>query len=140
MPVIPMWIHFVAMFAAAGFALRVGERDERLAASGYLMTNLALFGFGAGEPTSPLELEVAVYVLEAAGFTALALIRRRGWLWIPCAISWAELATALAHRPLQLGAWTYGTAQLGWFYANWTAIAVASWRAWRRRSSAPAAA
>jgi hypothetical protein len=134
MLVIPMWIHFAAMFAATGFALRVGGRDERLAASGYLMTNLALFGFGAGEPSSPVELEVAVYALAAAGFTVLALWRRRGWLAIPCAVACCELASAVLHGPLRLDAWTYGTVQLGWFYLTWTTIAAASWSTWRRTS------
>ena len=71
MPVIPMWIHFVAMFGIAAFAVGCGGREARLAASGYLMTNLTLFGFGAGEPSSPVELEVAVYALEAAGFRCI---------------------------------------------------------------------
>lgn len=140
MPVIPMWIHFVAMFGVAAFAVGCGGREARLAASGYLMTNLTLFGFGAGEPSSPVELEVAVYALEAAGFTGLALWRRRGWLAIPCAVAWCELASAVLHAPLRLDAWTYGTVQLGWFYLTWTSIAVASWAAWRRRSTAVATA
>lgn len=137
-PVMPMWAHFAAMAAVAGFALRCGWRDEQLAASGYLMTNLALFGFGAGEPGSPVELELAVYSLEAAGFTGLAVLRRRAWLAIPAAIGWLELATAIAHAPLRLDAWTYGTAQLGWFYLNWAVIAVATALAWRRRRAAAA--
>lgn len=139
MLVIPMWIHFVAMFAATGVAFGCGPREARLAAGGYLMSNLALFGFGAGEPSSPIELEVAVYALSAAGFTALVLWRRSRWLAIPCAVSWAELATVLAHHPLRLGSWTYGTIQLSWFYVTWTTIAAASWLAWRRRAE-PAAA
>jgi len=139
MLVIPMWIHFVAMFAAAGFALRVGERDERLAASGYMMINLLMFGYGSGDGTIPRGLEVALFIVEAVGFTALALIRRRSWLAIPCAVAWCELATAALHQPLRLHAWTYGTVQLGWFYVTWTTITAASWRTWRRRTEAVAA-
>jgi len=140
MPVIPMWIHFVAMFGVAAIAIGCGGREARLAAGGYLMTNLALFGFGAGEPSSPVELEVGVYALAAAGFSALALWRRRAWLAAPCAVAWCELTSAVLHGPLRLDAWTYGTVQLGWFYLIWTSIAAASLAAWRRRSTAAPAA
>lgn len=139
LPVIPMWVHFTAMFAAAGFALAAGGREARLAASVYLMTNLALFGFGSGEESSPVELELAVYGLEAAAFSALALVRRRGWLLVPCLIAWLELSTAILHGPLRLDRWTYGTVQLAWFYLNWATIAGATAVGWRKRAVTAAA-
>jgi len=125
------------MTGSCGYALWRGDRDHRVVA--LLCLAAAAFSHILARPfvhrfTGVETGVLAVDVVTLSGFVGIALISSRFW---PMWVAGLQLTTNLAHVAkglnLELVPRAYGAAAAFWSYPILIILAIATWRAHRRR-------
>jgi hypothetical protein len=140
-PVIPLWVHVLELVAVPLLALRLGDRDAKLAAIGYSIYNLSiiLIYYLNGKQFLGPTFNTIWGLIEVGCFATLMFRSSRAWPIVTCAIALLELATTIAGAVSSVLPWALGTAEIFWYYLMLICIVLATVRSPSARAKVAAA-